>query len=119
MATEPSLIEVGVITAHGLGTVLPCINWRGAPIAGLTSQTFRVRSGAQRDRPPSLHRHVRYTSADGSRVPAVTLAFEPAHAVRTATTATGAPVAMARTAQGFWEFTLDLEVAADAIVLRP
>ena len=85
MATEPSLIEVGIITAHGLRTVLPCINWRGAAVAGLW----------------------------------VTLAFEPPHAVRTATTATGVPVAMSRSGDGRLVFVFDLEPVADAIILRP
>jgi hypothetical protein len=49
----------------------------------------------------------------------VSLHFELPHTVTTATTATGAPVAMSRAKDsGFLQFTLALEIAADAIILR-
>jgi hypothetical protein len=49
----------------------------------------------------------------------VSLHFELPYTVTTATTATGAPVAMSRAKDsGFLQFTLALEIAADAIILR-
>ena len=48
----------------------------------------------------------------------VLLHFEPPHPVTTVTTATGVNVTMSRGADGYAMFTLPLEVAADAIILR-
>ena len=42
----------------------------------------------------------------------------PSAQVTTATTATGVPVTMSKGADGFLSFTMQLEIAADAIILR-
>ena len=78
------LVEVGVVTASKLGTVLPCINWLGRPI-------------------PSF---------------AVTLGFDLPSAPTNVSLASGGAVKVAKTAAGRLRFEFDLEVAADAVIIR-
>ena len=78
------LVEVGVVTASKLGTVLPCINWLGRPI-------------------PSF---------------AVTLGFDLPRAPTNVSLASGAAIKVAKTVAGRLRFEFDLEVAADAVIIR-
>ena len=82
------LVEVGVVRATSLGLVLPCINWSGEAVAGLVI---------------TLGFHLP-AAVDDSRV-RVSLG-------------SGGGVVVGRSRAGFHEFTFDLEIAADAVVVR-
>ena len=82
------LVEVGVVRATSLGLVLPCINWSGEAVVGLVV---------------TLGFHLP-TAVDDSRV-RVSLG-------------SGGGVVVGLSRAGFHEFTFDLEIAADAVVVR-
>ena len=78
------LVEVGVVTASKLGTVLPCVNWLGRPIPSFT----------------------------------VTLGFDLPSTPANVSLASGGAVKVAKTAAGRLRFEFDLEIAADAVIVR-
>ena len=77
-------MEVGVVTASKLGTVLPCVNWLGRPIPSFT----------------------------------VTLGFDLPSTPANVSLASGGAVKVAKTAAGRLRFEFDLEIAADAVIVR-